>query len=213
MAESEACRPDRWPECALRPSRPRSKRGSGSRGHAGSARPRKASGPPTEALPRHCDQGAPPADQRRLDLGVYGASQGEALCCDVTLVFPLQADGRPHPGAARNDRHVLHNAWRRRFGTPSSRAVGAECPTYVRAAALARLHAPRASLRSAHRRPCRLAPPMVGAVKLRPAAGSEIHFTRAALAGLFRGGCPQPPPAASVSTEERPAPRQSSLCT
>ena len=37
-----------------------------------------------------------PADRRRLDFVVYGATPlGEALCCDVTLVAPLTREGRP----------------------------------------------------------------------------------------------------------------------
>ena len=39
----------------------------------------------------------PPDDRRRLS---YGATRRrEVLCCDVTLVSPLHADGRPQPGS------------------------------------------------------------------------------------------------------------------
>ncbi|OLP78339.1 hypothetical protein AK812_SmicGene41498 [Symbiodinium microadriaticum] len=45
-------------------------------------------------LARTTAPGVAPDDRRRLDLVIYGASRrGEALCCDVTLVSPLRADG------------------------------------------------------------------------------------------------------------------------
>ena len=56
--------------------------------------------PPTVASPHHC-----PRDG-------WTSRSGEALCCNVALVSPLRADGRPHPGAARNDGHDLHIARR-----------------------------------------------------------------------------------------------------
>ncbi|CAK9101722.1 132 kDa protein, partial [Durusdinium trenchii] len=59
---------------------------------------REALGPEGRVVPQQwlshtTAPGVCPADRRRLDLVVYGASRlGEALCCDVTLVSPLRAD-------------------------------------------------------------------------------------------------------------------------
>ena len=58
---------------------------------------------PQQWLARTSARDVDPADRRRLDLVVYGATPlGEALCCDVTLVSPLTREGRPQPrdGAA-----------------------------------------------------------------------------------------------------------------
>ncbi|CAE7415332.1 CPY1 [Symbiodinium sp. KB8] len=55
-------------------------------------------------LARTTAPGVAPDDRRRLDLVIYGASRrGEALCCDVTLVSPLRADGRPQPASSERD--------------------------------------------------------------------------------------------------------------
>ena len=49
-----------------------------------------------------------PADRRRLDLVVYGATPlGEALCCDVTLVSPWIREGRPQPSATRDGAAIV----------------------------------------------------------------------------------------------------------
>jgi hypothetical protein len=81
---------------------------------------REAVGPegrvvPQQWLARTTAPGVPPQDRRRLDLVIYGATRlGEALCCDVTLVSPLRADGRPHPGAADRDGAAIQVARRRK---------------------------------------------------------------------------------------------------
>ena len=55
-----------------------------------------------------------PADRRRLDFVAYGATPlGEALCCDVTLVFSLMREERPQPSAASRDGAALAVAERR----------------------------------------------------------------------------------------------------
>jgi hypothetical protein len=70
---------------------------------------------PQQWLARTTAPDVPPDDRRRLDLVIYGASRlGEALCCDATLVSPLRADGRPHPGAADRDGVALQVARRRK---------------------------------------------------------------------------------------------------
>ena len=54
-------------------------------------------------------------DRRRLDLVIYGASpRGEALCCDATLVSPLQRDGSRLAGR-RSDGVALAAARRRKL--------------------------------------------------------------------------------------------------
>ena len=66
---------------------------------------REAVGPegrvvPQQWLSRTTAPQVHPGDRRRLDFVVYGAtSNGEALCCDATLVSPLTRAGRPVPGA------------------------------------------------------------------------------------------------------------------
>ena len=56
-----------------------------------------------------------PGDCRRLDFVVYGAtSNGEALCCDATLVSPLTRAGRPVPGADAREGVALVAARRRK---------------------------------------------------------------------------------------------------
>ena len=54
-------------------------------------------------------------DRRRLDFVVYGATtNGEALCCDATLVSPLTRTGRPVPGADARAGVALVTARRRK---------------------------------------------------------------------------------------------------
>ena len=56
-----------------------------------------------------------PDDRRRLDLVIYGASRhGEALCCDVTLVSPLRANGRTQPASSERDGAAIDVARRRK---------------------------------------------------------------------------------------------------
>ena len=70
---------------------------------------------PQQWLARTTAPGVHADDRRRLDLVLYGATRrGEALCCDVTLVSPLRADGRPHTGAADRDGVALQTARRRK---------------------------------------------------------------------------------------------------
>ena len=55
-------------------------------------------------------------DRRRLDFVLYGATRrGEALCCDVTLVSPLRADGMPQPGSRDRDGAAIEVARRRKL--------------------------------------------------------------------------------------------------
>ena len=76
-------------------------RGSMGSRRAGSRRRRRAGGPPTMA--RTTAPGVAQitgADSTSSYLVIYGASRrGEAPCCDVTLVSPLGADGRPQPAS------------------------------------------------------------------------------------------------------------------
>ena len=81
---------------------------------------REAVGPegqvvPQQWLARTSARDVDPADRRRLDLVVYGATPlGEALCCDVTLVSPLTREGRPQPSAATRDGAAITVAERRK---------------------------------------------------------------------------------------------------
>ena len=62
--------------------------------------------------------GVDPADRRRLDVVVHGASPtGTVLCCDATMVSPLDSDGRPHARADEVDGAVLETARRRKERT------------------------------------------------------------------------------------------------
>ena len=70
---------------------------------------------PQQWLARTTAPGVREDDRRRLDLVVYGATQhGSALCCDVTLVSPLRANGAPHPRTAREDGAAIVTARRRK---------------------------------------------------------------------------------------------------
>ena len=54
-------------------------------------------------------------DRRRLDFVVYGATtNGEALCCDATLVSPLTRTGRPVSGVDARAGVALVTARRRK---------------------------------------------------------------------------------------------------
>ena len=56
-----------------------------------------------------------PADRRRLDLVIYGATPlGGALCCDATLVSPLTCTWPPQPCAAATDGAALRMAAQRK---------------------------------------------------------------------------------------------------
>ena len=71
---------------------------------------------PQQWLARTTAPGVREDDRRRLDLVVYGATcNGTALCCDVTLVSPLRADGNPHPRTARENGAALLRARRRKW--------------------------------------------------------------------------------------------------
>ena len=66
---------------------------------------------PQQWIANLCLDQVDPADRRRLDMVVYGASPtGVALCCDATVVAPLRRDGRPIGGAAREDGVALPRA-------------------------------------------------------------------------------------------------------
>ena len=68
-----------------------------------------------DALGQICVPRVHPGDRRRLDFVVYGAtSNGEALCCDATLVSPLTRAGRPVPGADAREGVALVAARRRK---------------------------------------------------------------------------------------------------
>eukprot|EP00434_Breviolum_minutum_P028296 symbB.v1.2.025033.t1/scaffold2409.1/size79984/1 len=70
---------------------------------------------PQQWLARTTAPGVRDDDRRRLDLVVYGATRhGSALCCDVTLVSPLRANGHPQPRTAREDGAALVTARRRK---------------------------------------------------------------------------------------------------
>ena len=70
---------------------------------------------PQQWLARTTAPGVREDDRRRLDLVVYGATRhGAALCCDVTLVSPLRANGHPQPRTAREDGAALVTATRRK---------------------------------------------------------------------------------------------------
>ena len=67
---------------------------------------------PQQWLARTIAPGVREDDRRRLDLVVYGATRhGSALCCDVTLVSPLRANGHPHPRTTREHDDRGHNVW------------------------------------------------------------------------------------------------------
>ncbi len=56
-----------------------------------------------------------PQDQRQLDMVAYGiTTSGSALCCDATMVSPLQRNGHPIPRAAIEDGVALARAERRK---------------------------------------------------------------------------------------------------
>ena len=80
---------------------------------------REAVGPegsvvPQQWLARTSARDVDPADRRRRDLVVYGATPlGEALCCDVTLLSPMTREGRPQPSAATRDGAAITVAERR----------------------------------------------------------------------------------------------------
>ena len=64
--------------------------------------------------------GVDPADRRRLDLVLYGASpRGFALCCDATVVAPLRRDGQARSRAPDEDGAELKKAQRRKEKTYS----------------------------------------------------------------------------------------------
>ena len=66
-----------------------------------------------------------PADRRRLDLVIYGATPlGGALCCDATLVSPLTRSGQPQPCAAESDGAALRVAERRKHATYPELSAG-----------------------------------------------------------------------------------------
>ena len=71
---------------------------------------------PQQWLVRTSARDVDPADRRRLDLVVYGATPlGEAFfCCDVTLVSPLTREGKPQPSAATRDGAAITVAERRK---------------------------------------------------------------------------------------------------
>ena len=70
---------------------------------------------PQQWLAQTTAPGVAPADRRRLDLVIYGASRrGEALCCDVTLVSPLRTNGRPQPASSERDGAAIDVARRRK---------------------------------------------------------------------------------------------------
>ena len=57
---------------------------------------------PQQWLAHTTATGVPTEDRRRLDLVVYGATaNGEALCCDATLVSPSRGQG-----------HRIHAQWK-----------------------------------------------------------------------------------------------------
>ena len=76
-----------------------------------------------------------PGDQRQLDMVVYGVTpNGEALCCDATMVSPLTRDGRPIARAASHDGVALERAQLRKRrtyheldGSPYGRLVVLGC--------------------------------------------------------------------------------------
>ena len=54
-------------------------------------------------------------DRRRLDFVINGAAaRGEALCCDATLVSPIQRNGSPAAGAPERNGVALATASRRK---------------------------------------------------------------------------------------------------
>ena len=69
-----------------------------------------------------------PADRRRLDLVIYGATPlGGALCCDATLVSPLTRTGQPQPCAAATYGAALRMAERcKRAAYPELSMGGAQ---------------------------------------------------------------------------------------
>ena len=121
---------------------------------------------PQQWLARTTAPGVAPADRRRLDLVVYGATPGgEALCCDATLVSPLTRAGRPVPGADLRDGAVLAAARRRKHarypellrGGPQRLVVlaaevggrwGEECQRFVRQLLRLRVQRAPATLRA-----------------------------------------------------------------
>ena len=78
---------------------------------------------------------ARPDDQRQLDMVVYGVTaNGEALCCDATMVSPLTREGRPVARAASQDGVALERAELRKrrtyhelVGSPCGRLVVLGC--------------------------------------------------------------------------------------
>ena len=91
---------------------------------------REAVGPEGQVVPQqwlahttapHVD----PANRRRLDLVIYGATPlGGALCCDATLVSPLTRFGQPQPCAAESAGAALRVAERRKHATYPELSAG-----------------------------------------------------------------------------------------
>ena len=153
---------------------------------------------PQQWLARTTAPGVGEDDRRRLDLVVYGATRhGFALCCDVTLVSPLRANGSPHPRTTREDGAAIMTARRRkrerypellrpgpqRLVVLACEAGGrwaAECGDLIRD--LLRVRAPRAPAAAP---PCQsgwLGAPVVGHVELCPTNRGCVHITRKCLA-------------------------------
>ena len=110
----------RSPRCQ-RPQRPAGPTSS-PRARVGVDRSREGRVVPQQWLVHTTAPGIPADDRHRLDFVLYGATmRGEVLCCDVTLVSPLRADGRPQPGSCDRDGAAIEVARRANSrGTPSS---------------------------------------------------------------------------------------------
>ena len=59
-----------------------------------------------------------PGDRRQLDTVIYGVTRnGVPLCCDATVVSPLDREGRPHRDAA--DVNGVACAWQKAANAPN----------------------------------------------------------------------------------------------
>ena len=144
--------------------------------------------------------GIPADDRRRLDFVLYGATRrGEALCCDVTLVSPLRADGMPQPGSRDRDGAAIEVARRRKLARYPELARPGPQRLVVLASEVggrwgSEAHDPRSravpasSPRAARSCYSRLAAPLVGVPELRAAARASVHAAGRHLARTSAAG-------------------------
>ena len=122
------------------------------------------------------------------------ACMGAALCCGVTLVSPLRADGRPHPSAADRDGAAqargrypeLLRAGPQRRVVLATEVGGRWCDEAVELVrALARLRAEGPGCVALSH--SRMEPTLVGVPGLRCAASARVHLARDGMAAVLGG--------------------------